>query len=84
MEILKHEAGAIEATGHKVLTIPAKEGKLNVEDLEAYLVDFQKNASREHMVQPGMVYISQPTEYGTLYSKKELKGLHGRCEPPAR
>jgi len=78
--IAVHEAGAIEATGHKVLTIPAKEGKLNAVDLEAYLVDFQKNASREHMVQPGMVYISQPTEYGTLYSKKELKGLHDVCK----
>ncbi|MFA6620007.1 MAG: aminotransferase class I/II-fold pyridoxal phosphate-dependent enzyme [Bacilli bacterium] len=74
--IAVHEAGAIEETGHKVLTIPAKEGKLMADDLEKYLLDFDHAASKEHMVQPGMVYISQPTEYGTLYSKAELRALH--------
>lgn len=74
--IAVHEAGAIEATGHKVLTIPAQDGKLRAEDLEKYLIDFDQTASKEHMVQPGLVYISQPTEYGTLYSKAELSALH--------
>jgi threonine aldolase len=74
--IAVHEAGAIEETGHKVLTIPAQEGKLVAADLEKYLSDFENNASKDHMVQPGMVYISQPSEYGTLYSKKELSALH--------
>lgn len=74
--IAVHEAGAIEATGHKVLTIPAKDGKLMADDLEKYLLAFDHTASKEHMVQPGMVYISQPTEYGTLYSKAELRALH--------
>ena len=71
-----HEAGAIEAAGHKVLTIPAKNGKLVAEDLGRYLEDFEQTPSNEHMVQPGLVYISQSTEYGTLYSRKELSALH--------
>jgi threonine aldolase len=70
-----HEAGAIEETGHKVLTIPAQDGKLMAQDLEKYLIDFANTASKDHMVQPGMVYISQPTEYGTLYSQAELTAL---------
>ena len=60
-----HEAGAIEYTGHKVLTLPAYEGKMKAADLKAYLVDFYKDPSHEHMVIPGMVYLSYPTEYGT-------------------
>ncbi len=74
--IAVHEAGAIESTGHKVLTIPAKNGKLVAEDLERYLSDFYQGASKDHMVQPGLVYVSQSTEYGTIYSKKELKAIH--------
>jgi len=74
--IAVHEAGAIEETGHKVLTIPAQNGKLVAQDLLAYLKDFYEGSSADHMVQPGMVYISQSTEYGTLYSKKELEDLH--------
>jgi len=77
--IAVHEAGAIEATGHKVLTIPAKNGKLVAEDLRNYLEDFYHGSSYEHMVQPGLVYVSQSTEYGTLYSKKELTSLHEVC-----
>ncbi len=74
-----HEAGAIEYTGHKVLPVPAKEGKISSEDLKCYLSDFYADASHEHMVIPGMVYISYPTEYGTLYTKDELTEISGIC-----
>jgi threonine aldolase len=75
-----HEAGAIEETGHKVLSIPAKNGKLVAADLANYLKDFFADSSHEHMVQPGMVYLSQSTEYGTLYSKQELRDLYQICQ----
>ncbi len=76
-----HEGGAIEATGHKVLTLPASEGKLSAEDLRAYLRDFYADADGyPHMVQPGMVYISHPTEYGTLYGLGELRALRALCD----
>ncbi len=74
-----HEAGAIEYTGHKVLPIPQYEGKMKASDLEAYLKTFWHDDSHEHMVFPGMVYISHPTEYGTLYSKQELTDLSNVC-----
>ena len=74
-----HEGGAIENSGHKVLAIPGKDGKLSAEDVRAYLVAFYDGASYEHMVFPGMVYISWPTEYGTLYTKAELTALHEVC-----
>ena len=74
-----HESGAVEYTGHKVLALPQHEGKISAGELEAYLVDFYANDSREHMVFPGMVYISHPTEYGTLYSKGELEALSAVC-----
>ena len=74
-----HEAGAIEYTGHKVLSIPQYEGKMKAGDLEAYLKTFWQDESHEHMVFPGMVYISHPTEYGTLYSKQELTDLSAVC-----
>ncbi len=76
-----HEGGAIEATGHKVLTLPAPEGKLRAEDLRAYLRDFYADADGyPHMVQPGMVYISHPTEYGTLYGLGELRAIRAVCD----
>lgn len=75
-----HEAGAIEYSGHKVLTIPAEKGKLSAGALEAYMRAFLSDESREHLVQPGMVYISWPTELGTLYSKKELAELCACCK----
>lgn len=78
--IALHEAGAIEATGHKVLTLPAVDGKLQAADLELYLAEFYADENHEHMVHPGMVYISHPTEYGTLYSKAELEALHHICQ----
>lgn len=77
--ISTHEAGAIEYSGHKVLTLPHKEGKLLPEVLEHYLTDFYADANHEHTVFPGMVYISHPTEYGTLYTKAELTALSDVC-----
>lgn len=74
-----HEAGAVEYTGHKVLALPAKEGKLSADTLEAYLNRFYSDENREHTVFPGMVYLSHPTEYGTLYTKSELKRLSEIC-----
>lgn len=74
-----HEAGAIEYTGHKVMEIPQHEGKMDAGELEVYLESFWSDVDYEHMVFPGMVYISHPTEYGTLYSKKELEELSGVC-----
>ena len=74
-----HEAGAIEYTGHKVLTLPAHEGKIDAGELQAYLKEFYADPTYPHMVFPGGVYISHPTEYGTLYSKAELKALHTVC-----
>ena len=74
-----HEAGAIEYTGHKVLEVPQHEGKMDAGELETYLESFWKDDNYEHMVFPGMVYISHPTEYGTLYSKKELSDLSSVC-----
>jgi len=75
-----HEAGAIEYSGHKVITVPAKDGKIVVADMENYLRLFYEDASHEHMVQPGMVYISQPTEYGTMYSMEDLKEIRRVCD----
>ncbi len=75
-----HEAGAIEASGHKVLTIPHVNGKLEAAAVETYLKGFFADESHEHMVQPGMVYISHPTEYGTLYSRAELEALARVCK----
>ena len=74
-----HEAGAIEFSGHKVLTLPSHDGKVAAADVEAYARHFYGDANHEHMVFPGMVYISHPTEYGTLYSARELEELSGVC-----
>ncbi|MDO4301105.1 MAG: aminotransferase class V-fold PLP-dependent enzyme [Clostridia bacterium] len=74
-----HEAGAVEYTGHKVLVIPNKEGKIEAEALKKYLLNFHNDCNNAHMVYPGMVYISFPTEYGTLYSARELKDIHSVC-----
>lgn len=75
-----HEAGAIEYTGHKVLTIPGHDGKMKADELNQYITDFYNDGNHEHMVFPGLVYISQPTEYGTLYSKEELKDIYSVCK----
>lgn len=74
-----HEAGAIEYTGHKVLELNQYEGKINGDELEKYLKGFWQDQNYEHMVYPGMVYISHPTEYGTLYSANELKHISEIC-----
>jgi len=75
-----HEAGSIEYTGNKVLEMPHKDGKIEPDVLEQYLENFYQDENREHMVFPGMVYISHPTEYGTLYSKNELKEISRICK----
>lgn len=74
-----HEGGAIEYSGHKVLTIPSSEGKITANGVEDYIETFNSDFKRDHMVFPGMVYISHPTEYGTLYSKSELEALSNVC-----
>ena len=74
-----HEAGAIEYSGHKVLALPQHEGKIDPSELEDWIKSFYADESHEHMVFPGMVYISHPTEYGTLYSKAELERLSAVC-----
>lgn len=74
-----HESGAIEASGHKVLTLPQHEGKVKADEVKAYIDEFYRDDSYEHMVAPGMLYISFPTEYGTLYSLQELSDLSQVC-----
>lgn len=75
-----HETGAVEATGHKVLALPGTDGKIKAEQVkEAYALHWS-DESREHIVQPKMVYISHPTELGTLYTKTELQALHDVCK----
>lgn len=76
-----HEAGAIEATGHKVLALPAKDAKLDAQTVDQYIQTFEQDENRDHMVFPGMVYITYPTEFGTLYSREELAVLHAVCQP---
>ena len=75
-----HEAGAIEYTGHKVLGLPHKNGKLDAADVKEFCATFYADGNHDHMVFPGMVYISHPTEYGTLYTKAELEALHAVCQ----
>ncbi|MBE6039978.1 MAG: aminotransferase class I/II-fold pyridoxal phosphate-dependent enzyme [Clostridiales bacterium] len=74
-----HESGAIEYTGNKVITLPAHDGKLRADDVRDYLENFYKDVTHDHMVFPGMVYVSHPTEPGTLYTKKELEALADVC-----
>ncbi len=74
-----HETGAIEHTGHKVLALPAHEGKITAAQVEDLVLEHRSDSSFEHTVQPGMVYISFPTEFGTLYSKAELEDLQQVC-----
>lgn len=74
-----HESGAIECTGHKVLTLPHEAGKIEADVLDDWLHSFYEDENHEHMVFPGMVYISHPTEYGTLYTKGELAELSAVC-----
>lgn len=75
-----HEAGAIEFTGHKVLTVPSYDGKMKAEDVRALAEKFYADGTHDHMVFPGMVYISYPTEYGSIYTKEELTALYDVCK----
>lgn len=75
-----HEAGAIEYTGHEVLEVEQTDGKIKPAVLRKYLEGFYEDANHEHMVFPGMLYLSYPTEYGTLYTRKELKEIAGICQ----
>ena len=77
--VAAHEAGAIEASGHKVLTVPGHDGKVHADEVEALIKAFYNDASYTHMVFPGMVYVSHPTEYGTLYTKDELTAVSEVC-----
>lgn len=74
-----HEAGALEFTGHKTLTLPAHDGKLDAGEVREWIEVFYADANHDHMIFPGMVYISHPTEYGTLYTKAELTALSEVC-----
>ena len=77
--ISTHEAGAIEFSGHKVLTVPATDGKISAEAIDRLLATFYKDETYPHMVFPGMVYLSYPTEYGTLYTLEELEKISSVC-----
>ncbi len=77
--ISTHEAGAIESGGHKVLTLPQRNGKLSAGVIEACLFSYAADENRDHMVMPGMVYLSQPTEFGTLYTLSELEEISALC-----
>lgn len=74
-----HESGAVEATGHKVLSIPSADGKLDAAEIQTYIDSFYGDGTHTHMVQPKLVYISQPTELGTVYTLAELEALSAVC-----
>lgn len=75
-----HETGAIEASGHKVLPLPAKDGKITAREIRLACETHWGDATHEHMVQPGLVYLSQPTEEGTLYTLAELEDIRAACD----
>lgn len=75
-----HEAGAIERGGHKVIELDGELGKLSAAQVRETAASWANDGNRDHMVQPGMVYLSQPTEYGTLYSRSELEEIRGACD----
>jgi threonine aldolase len=75
-----HEVGAIEYTGHKVIELPGESGKLSAHTARQYLETFYGDENNEMMVRPGMIYISHPTEYGTLYTMSELESLRALAD----
>ena len=75
-----HETGAVESLGFKVLALPAADGKITAKQIDEACTLHKNDASFEHMVQPKMVYISQPTELGTLYTKRELEEIRQVCD----
>ena len=78
--IFVHESGAIEATGHKCETLPTVDGKIRAADIEAKLEAHRADESFEHATQPKLVYLSQPTELGTLYTRQELTKIRAACD----
>ena len=74
-----HETGSIEAAGHKVLALASEDGKISASQVETLYLEHIHDESFEHMVQPKMVYISNPTELGTIYTRAELEALYGVC-----
>ncbi len=78
--IARHETGAIEAHGHKVLALPETDGKISAEQIDKFCADHYKDESFEHIVQPGMVYISSPTELGTVYKRAEIEAIRKVCD----
>ena len=77
--IAVHEAGAVESNGHKVLAVPHQFGKISADAVRSCLETYWADDNHDHMVMPGMVYLSQPTEFGTLYSLKELEAISEVC-----
>ena len=77
--IFVHESGAVEAFGHKVITLPDTNGKITAEAIDQYMTTFLADETYPHMVQPGMVYITLPTELGALYSRSELEAIYTVC-----
>ena len=77
--IAVHESGAVEASGHKVITLPTSDSKMNAGCLAAYMDKFLADETYPHMVQPGMVYITMPTEHGMVYTKDELETIYNTC-----
>ncbi len=75
-----HEAGAVEFTEHKIITIPDVDGKMEARQLDQYLDDFYHDGNRDHAVHPGLVYITFPTEFGTLYTAQELVDVYAVCQ----
>jgi len=75
-----HETGAVEASGHKCITIPSTDGKIYEPQIRNLFEEHYANGGDEHMAQPKMVYISNPTEYGTLYTKEELQAIYALCK----
>ena len=74
-----HETGAVEATGHKILSLPSKDGKITAQQIRNAVIAHNTDGAKEHIVQPKMVYLSNPTELGTIYSKAELTAISEVC-----
>ena len=75
-----HEAGAVEFTEHKIITIADSQGKMEAKTLDKYLDDYMHDGNKDHAVHPGLVYITFPTELGTLYTAKELDDIYNVCQ----
>lgn len=75
-----HEAGAVEHTGHKVLSLPETDGKITAEQIDRYCAEYYADETHEYVVKPGMVYLSFPTETGSLYSDAELTAIREACD----